>query len=216
LIRSEPMSANISLSDFIENLRAPSGAPGGGAASAAGASLGCALYQMVAGVTLSLPRFTEGRDQLEEIRIAASSLCDQLKELAEIDADAYRAVENAMKMPRATSDEKAARRKAMQEAFKNATSVPLQIMDKCLDALKLLPDLLQYGNPNAITDIAVGTLLLDAAIKGTSINAEINLSSIKDAGFVEEAKCRLVKGRQAASTALPLLKDSSKEAGITL
>ena len=43
------MSANISLSDFIENLRAPSGAPGGGAASAAGASLGCALYQMVAG-----------------------------------------------------------------------------------------------------------------------------------------------------------------------
>ena len=205
----------VDLNPFIESLRAPTGAPGGGAASAVSASLGCALYQMVAGVTLSLPRFTEGRDRLAEILDESTRLCDEFQTLSVKDTEAYLAVEAAMKMPRGTSEEKAARRSAMQEAFRGATVIPLEIVDTVVSALSLLPDLLKYGNPNAITDIAVGTLLLEAARKGASMNAEINLGSNKDEGFVKASGGKLADSAAAAESLLPALREAAKAAGVT-
>lgn len=205
----------VDLNLFIESLRAPTGAPGGGAASAVSASLGCALYQMVAGVTLSLPRFTEGRDRLAEIEEEAIHLCDLFQTLSVKDAQAYSAVEAAMKMPRSTSCEKAARRNAMQDAFRNATVVPLEIVESVVSALTLLRDLLKYGNPNAITDVAVGTLLLEAARKGASMNAEINLGSIRNQEFVKECGEKLSTFATAAESLLLTMKEAAKAAGVT-
>lgn len=210
------MSGRFNLEGFIDDLRAPTGAPGGGAAAAVSASIGCALYQMVAGVTLSLPRFTEGRERLEEIRVAASSLCDEFGELARKDEEAYRAVERALKMPRTTSEEKALRRNAMQDAFKAATAAPLEIAERCVRCFELLPDLLLFGNPNAITDVAVGSLLIDAALRGAVMNAEINLGSIKDSEFVETARGRLAEYRQSATSSWPVLEAAAEGSGITL
>ena len=205
----------VDLNPFIESLRAPTGAPGGGAASAVSASLGCALYQMVAGVTLSLPRFTEGRGRLADIKAQATHLCDQFQVLSAKDTEAYLAVEAAMKMPRSTPEEKTARRNAMQEAFRSATAVPLEVVEAVVAALSLLPDLLKYGNPNAITDVAVGTLLLEAARKGASMNAEINLGSIKDQEFVKKSGDKLSAAAATAESLLPALREAAKATGIT-
>ena len=49
----------LDLSKFLDDLRAATGAPGGGAAAAVTGAMGCALLQMVSGITLRLPRFTE-------------------------------------------------------------------------------------------------------------------------------------------------------------
>ncbi len=207
------MKAN--LTEFITSLRGPTGAPGGGAASAVAGAMGCALYQMVAGVTLSLPRFTEGRDRLAEIEEQSKTLCDRFQDLSAKDTDSYIAVENAMKLPRATTEEKAARRQAMQAAFKVATLVPLETIEVSCLALSVLPDLIKYGNPNAITDIAVGTELLLAARKGASMNAEINLGSIKDSEFIESAQNRLVESVACADSVVPALIEAARAAGVT-
>ncbi len=204
------------LDNFLEDLRAPTGAPGGGAASALAGSMGAALFQMVSGVTLTLPRFTVGQDRLEEIRTAAFTLCDDLKVLAQKDTDAYRAVEKAMKMPKATADEKKARRLEMQNSFKNATMTPLETVKKCLECLALMPDLVQYGNPNAVTDIAVGATLLKSGLLGACMNAEINLSSIKDAEFVESAKQTLEQSRKTIADLWPAFDEMIKTSGLTL
>ncbi len=201
---------------FVEDLRAPTGAPGGGAASALSGSMGAALFQMVSGVTLTLPRFTEGRDRLQEIQKNASALCDRLKALVEEDTDAYKAVEKAMKMPKNTSNEKAARRLAMQDSFKKATLTPLETVKRCVDCLALLPDLFQYGNPNAVTDIAVGAILLRSGLQGAAMNAEINLSSIKDNEFVESANDELDQCRKTVETLWPAFENMIKTSGLTL
>lgn len=206
---------SIDLSGFIAALSAPTGAPGGGAASGVSGTLGCALFEMVAGVTLTLPRFTEGRDRLEEARKQAGFLGKSLLELSHEDAEAYKQVESAMKMPRATSDEKAARRAAMQDAFKLATKIPLETVKTAVSALALLPDLLTYGNPNAITDIAVGGLLLDAARRGAAMNAEINISSIKDAEFAAAAQEELARLSEEAASYIELLAEAARKAELT-
>lgn len=204
------------LANFMDELRAPTGAPGGGAAAAVSGAMGCALFQMVAGVTLSLPRFTQGRDRLEEIRQAGETLHKQFLALADEDAQAYKQVEAALKMPRATSEQKTQRRKSMQEAFIQATKSPLKIVDASVEAIGLLPDLLKYGNPNAITDVGVGFLMLDAAMRGAAMNAEINLGSIKDKDFKTSSNAKLEKARKLVAKCVPQLETAMKQAGLTL
>jgi glutamate formiminotransferase len=206
--------ADLNLITFVDELAAPTGAPGGGAASAVAGILGCALIRMVAGNTLSKARFKEGRERLEEIRKASQDLLQRFQVLTLKDTEAYLAVEAAMKMPRATDDEKAARKAAMQEAFRGATLTPLDTVSDAVEAMSLLPDLVRYGNPNAITDMAVGALLLDATRRGAAMNVQINLDSIADAEFVERARGRLDAAADKARTYLEAVKEGMKAAGL--
>lgn len=203
------------LSQFIRDLRAPTGAPGGGAASAVAGALGCALLQMVSGLTLSLPRFTEGRDRLAEVQTQASRLETAFHDLTAADTRAYLQVEKAMKLPKNTPEEKAARREAMQQAFKEATRVPLDVATHAVEALELVPDLLKYGNPNAITDVAVGATFLETALRGARMNAEINLASIKDEEFVRSSRETLLALGARAETVLSVLKGHLSQAGLS-
>jgi formiminotetrahydrofolate cyclodeaminase len=204
----------LDLSKFLDDLRAATGAPGGGAAAAVTGAMGCALFQMVSGITLRLPRFTEGRDKLEEIRSAAETLHVKLLALAEEDAEAYKSVESAFRLPKATPEEKAERSKAIQEAFVGATKSPLRTLETCLEAMALLPGLLEYGNPNAITDVAVGFLLLEAAALGAAMNAEINLTSIKDQQFKQATADILRRARQQVVSYRPQLSAALEKAGL--
>lgn len=192
--------ADLNLSRFIDDLAAPTGAPGGGAASAVAGVLGSALIRMVAGNTLSKARFKEGRERLEEIRKTSESLIGRFQDLTAHDTEAYLKVEAAMKMPRLTDEEKAARNDAMQEAFKAASVTPIKTAEAAVEALSLLPDLGRYGNPNALTDMAVGALLLDSARRGASMNVQVNLGAISDEAFVAQAKTTISALKAKASS----------------
>lgn len=203
--------ADFNLAKFVDDLAAPTGAPGGGAASAVAGVLGSALIRMVAGLTLSKARFTEGRDRLEQIRKTSQALLGKFQELTERDTAAYLQVEAAMKKPRTTDEQREARRAAMQEAFRAATLVPLEVIETTTSAMSLLPDLVKYGNPNAITDVGVGGLMLDLARRGAAMNVEINLSSIADEAFVEAARTKLAAAKTCAASLLAALEDGLKK-----
>jgi methenyltetrahydrofolate cyclohydrolase len=46
--------------------------------------------------------------------------------------------------------------------------------------LKHLGELANKGNPNALSDVAVGALLAEVAVKGASYNVYVNLNSLSD------------------------------------
>ena len=206
--------ADLNLAKFIEELAAPTGAPGGGAASAVAGVLGCALIRMVAGNTLSKARFTEGRDRLEEIRKDSQALLGKFQDLTQKDTEAYVKVEAAMRMPKSTEKEKAARRAAIQEAFKVATLTPLETVETAVEAMSLLPDLARFGNPNAVTDMGVGALMLDVARRGATMNVQINLGSIDDQDLVTSAAARIALAKDAASGYLSAVEEGVKKAGL--
>jgi len=80
--------------------------------------------------------------------------------------------------------------------------------------MALLPGLLEYGNPNAITDVAVGFLLLEAAALGAAMNAEINLTSIKDQQFKQATADILRRARQQVVSYRPQLSAALEKAGL--
>lgn len=106
-----------------------------------------------------------------------------LMELAVRDAEAFDAVIRAMRLARATEEEKRGRRRALQEALRGAVDIPLTIADRALTVLGIAPALATAGNPSAVSDVGVGARLAHAAVHGALLNVRINLGAITDEAY---------------------------------
>ncbi|MBW8869144.1 MAG: cyclodeaminase/cyclohydrolase family protein [Acidobacteria bacterium] len=104
-----------------------------------------------------------------------------------VDSDAYDEVVSAFRLPKASDDEKRMRTAQIQEALRSATEVPLEIMRASAEAIHVAADVAAFGNGNASSDVQVGLELLMAALRGAKLNVAINLTSLKDAAYVEAA-----------------------------
>ena len=86
-------------------------------------------------------------------------------------------------MPKNTDEEKQARNQAIQNAAKEAAEVPLKIAESCLEVMKLAERIAIIGNPGAITDAAVSSIMARAALRSAEYNVVVNLKLIKDEAY---------------------------------
>ncbi len=176
--------------------------PGGGSASALAGAVGASLLAMVAGLPKTRHGSDEDRQALDAARGALVDLRDQLAELVDRDTQAYDRVMAAFRLPKGSDQEKAARSAAIQTALRAATETPLAVMRACAEATRLGDTVAERGNPSASSDVQVGLELAVAGLRGAKLNVEINLGSVKDAGFVEGAAAdvaRLLAEAEAAA-----------------
>jgi glutamate formiminotransferase/formiminotetrahydrofolate cyclodeaminase len=75
---------------------------------------------------------------------------------------------------------------AIQAATLLAIEIPLKVMETAIDAFGLLEAMVREGNPNSVTDAAVGVLCTRAAIRGAGLNVRVNLSGLKDTAKREQ------------------------------
>ncbi|NLJ33967.1 MAG: cyclodeaminase/cyclohydrolase family protein [Firmicutes bacterium] len=174
-----------SIKKFLHSLASKEPIPGGGAAAALMGAVGAALLSMVANLTAGREKYKASEALMEDILKEAPRLLADLTNLMARDAAAFAKVAEVFKMPRDTQEEKLARRERMQESLRLATEVPLTIMEKAVEVLRLHERSLGKSNPSAISDTGVGALCLKAALQGAWLNVEINLKGISDDEFVQ-------------------------------
>lgn len=183
---------NDSLKGYIEKVASASPTPGGGSVSAAAASLGIALSKMVYDLTIGRKFYEEYSEDIKEEIQEGLNICNRLLEeymkLVDEDTAAYDEVMKALKMPKNTEEEKKIRSEALQKAYINAMNVPLKLARLCGEGFTPTALIAEYGNPNAVSDAAVGAILLYAAMEGAVLNVKVNLPYIKDKELAEEAK----------------------------
>ena len=75
---------------------------------------------------------------------------------------------------------------AIQEATKYAIQIPMRIMEESYISMEVMKVMAEKGNPNSITDAAVGALCARSAVIGAFLNVKINCIDFKDKDFVEE------------------------------
>ena len=143
---------------------------------------------MVCRLTIGKKKFKEVEDELKGVLEKAEEIRGQMEEFIVKDAESFDKVMTAMKLPKYTDEEKEKRNLAIQEATKGAISVPLQVMEKGLEALKLSRIVVEKGNPNMISDAGVSALTAKTAVEGAYLNVRINLNSIEDRNFVTSTK----------------------------
>jgi len=176
---------------FLDELASSAPAPGGGSAAALGAAIGAALVSMVANLTVGKKQYVDVQEDIKRILARSEGLRHRCQDLLERDVAAYTEVSKVYKMPRDTEPEKAAREAAMQTALKNATAVPMELAEVCVQILNLCPESTQKGNKNAVSDAGVAALMAEAALRSAALNVLINVGSIKDEAFVKKERARL-------------------------
>jgi len=179
------------LEEFLSTVAAATPTPGGGSVSALAGALSVALSRMVAGLARGKKGYEAVESELAQLEVRAKKTQARLETLIDEDAKAYEAVMEAMRLPKSTEKEKAARVDAMQRAYRKATEVPLETMERCIEALELAEAAVKKGNRGAVTDAAVAVLLAESAIRGASLNCSINLASIRDETFRAETEERV-------------------------
>src|SRR5207237_8398265 len=112
--------------------------------------------------------------------VKAQQLKDEMLLLVDEDTAAFNKVMAAFGLPKESAAEKSARAAAIQSANKEATEVPLRVMEAASKAYQLLAEMASKGNPASISDVGVGLLAVRACIEGAAMNVRINLPGLKD------------------------------------
>ena len=128
--------------------------PGGGSAAALAGALAAALVEMVAGLPKTRTGAPDEREKLDAAKAAAGKAGARLRQLVDLDTDAYNGVTAAYRLPKATDDEKAARTAAIQKAMRQATEVPLETCECAAQVLRASAQA-EFPNhtPSAVTSV---------------------------------------------------------------
>lgn len=172
------MDSETKVEDILRDISSASPAPGGGSVSALSGSFGAALIAMVCNLTIGKKKYNEVESEFKGILKEAETLKKELLELSKRDVVAFNDVMAAYKI--SDEDDK---KKKLQDAYKNAASVPFQAAKKCLRVMELAEISATKGNQNAITDAGVGALLAHSGFQGAILNVKVNLKYIEDESF---------------------------------
>ncbi|HEV2493004.1 MAG TPA: glutamate formimidoyltransferase [Terriglobia bacterium] len=174
------LSASRLAEAFLAAVAAPTPTPGGGSVSALAGALAAALAEMVSGLTLKRKSFAAHHPAIEESSRRLHELRQRLLENVDRDAASYNAVVTAMRLPKSTAAEQAARERAIGEASQTAAEVPLETAERAAEVESILEDLRSTTIPQAASDLTVALELAHAARRGALENVRVNLPAIVD------------------------------------
>lgn len=175
-----------SCDQFLELLASKAPVPGGGGAAALGGAIGMALSNMVGNLTVGKKKFADVEDEVKELLSRGYQIIEDLKVLIDKDAEVFEPLSKAYGLPKDTPEQVEHKAKVMEECSKTACSVPLEIMRKSYEGIKIHERMGQVGTKLAISDVGCGVVFLKAALISGQLNVLINLGAIKDQTFTDE------------------------------
>ncbi|MDR1201000.1 MAG: cyclodeaminase/cyclohydrolase family protein [Tannerellaceae bacterium] len=182
------MLTDLTVKEFLAKTAGNDPVPGGGSISALNGAIATVLTEMVANLTIGKKKYEGVEGQMRSIAIEAASIRDRFISYIDKDSEAYNKVFSAFKLPKETEEEKAERSRVIQEATKEAASIPMMVAEEMASVMETIIYVAHKGNQNAVTDACVAMMSARACVLGALLNVRINLASIKEEAFVERMK----------------------------
>jgi glutamate formiminotransferase / formiminotetrahydrofolate cyclodeaminase len=176
----------MSVQAFADETASESPAPGGGSVSAMVGSLGAALNAMVANLSSAKKGWEDQFAWFSAKADEAQGLKKELLLLVDEDTRAFNAILEAFKLPKQEEAEKVIRKKAIQDATLYAIEVPFRVLQKAAAIMDLADEMVRKGNPNSLSDAAVGALCARTAVYGAYLNVCINAVGLEDKEHASE------------------------------
>jgi glutamate formiminotransferase / formiminotetrahydrofolate cyclodeaminase len=186
--RPGPALVDMTLRGFADELSMDSPAPGGGSVAALCGALSAGLAAMVANLTVGKKGYEAVRGDMVDTAVKAQTLKASLLEAVDRDTQAFNKVMEAFRLPKTTPEQAEEKDRAVEAANKEATLVPLEVLEMAVDAVRLARTAAAGGNRNSVSDAGVSGLAAQAAGEGAAYNVLINLQGIKDAKFADQVK----------------------------
>ena len=192
-----PALVGMTLRGFTDELSMDSPAPGGGSVAALCGALSAALASMVANLTVGKKGYEAVCGDMIATAVRAQALKDALLVAVDADTMAFNKVMEAFRLPKTTPEQAEEKDRAVEVANKEATLVPLDVLEKSVEAVGLAKTAAAKGNKNSISDAGVAGLAGQAAGEGAYYNVLINLAGIKDAKFSDQVRRRAADFKKA-------------------
>jgi len=192
-----PALVGMTLRGFADELSMDSPAPGGGSVAALCGALSAALASMVANLTVGKKGYEAVCGDMIATAVRAQALKDALLVAVDADTMAFNKVMEAFRLPKTTPEQAEEKDRAVEVANKEATLVPLDVLEKSVEAVGLAKTAAAKGNKNSISDAGVAGLAGQAAGEGAYYNVLINLAGIKDAKFSDQVRRRAADFKKA-------------------
>lgn len=167
----------LSANDLLDRFASEAPTPGGGSAAALAGALAASLVEMVASLPKTRTGAADEREKLDAAKASAAKAGGRLRQLVDLDTEAYNAVTAAYRLPKATDEEKAARSAAIKVAMRQATDVPMETCERAAEVLRAAAQVLAHGNPNASSDARTAIALCRAALDAGAENVRVNVDS---------------------------------------
>ncbi len=201
--KSKPL-INKTVKGFVNETASESPAPGGGSISAMMGTMGVALATMVANLSSHKQGWDERWEEFSNWAEKGQNYKETLLNLIDEDTNAFNKIMEAFALPKNTAEEKALRKKVIQDATKYATEVPFKVMQTAYNSMEVIKAMAEIGNPNSVTDAGVGALAARSAVIGAFLNVKINAASLEDKNFAQEI---LSKGYEIENAAIQIEKE---------
>lgn len=165
-----------SCAGFLEALASKAAVPGGGGAAALVGAVGAALGNMVGGLTAGKKKYAAVEADIQRLNGRAEALRRELEALVEADAAAFAPLAKAYSIPK----EDPSRAGIMAEALEKACAAPLEIMERCAEAIALTEEYAEKGSVLAVSDAGCAALFCKAALEAAGLNVAVNTRLMAD------------------------------------
>lgn len=206
-----------SCNEFVEVLASKAPVPGGGGAAAFGGAIGMALGNMVGSLTVGKKKYADVEGEVKELLEKGYAVIEDLKGLVAKDAEVFEPLSQAYGLPKDTPEQLAHKEEVLEKCAIEACSVPMDILRKTYEGIKLTERMAQIGSLLVISDAGCSIVFLKAALESAMMNVVINLGIIKDQDYVnstrEEMNRLLADGRKVADETFALVMSKIDKSG---
>lgn len=180
------MLGDETIKNFLEAVAAKPSTPAGGSVAALSAAAAAALAEMTANLSLGKPGYEEMYVELKDM----AKLCSDYRTnfIADMDRDstAFEKVLAVYKLPEGSEEECEKKRKEIQESYKGAVLIPVEMAKNALKMMVVIKSVFKIGYGKNMTDAAQAYLLAETAVRSLLYHIEANLVWIDDKSFTDE------------------------------
>ena len=175
-----------SCKNFVSILASKAPVPGGGGAAAMGGAIGMALSNMVGNLTTGKKKYADVEPEVIELIKRGDDIIKELEDLVDKDAEVFEPLSKAYGLPKNTPEEIKYKAECIEDCSKLACSVPIEIMRKSFEGIRIHARMARIGTMIAISDVGCGVVFLKSTLIAASLNIIINLNTIKDEDFKDK------------------------------
>ena len=169
--------------------------------------MGAALGTMVANLTAHKRGWDDKWEEFSNWAEKGIAFQNELLRLVDEDTNAFNKIMESFRLPKESEEEKKFRNQAIQQATKFAITTPYKVIQTAYESMEVMKAMVNFGNPNSITDAAVGALCARTAVRGAFLNVKINCEDCQDKDFVKNI---LSKGQDLVDRSTNLEKEIIK------
>ena len=171
----------LTLEKFSELSASSEPVPGGGGVSASVGALAASLGEMVTNLTIGKKKYLEYTDELEEYRKQLSDFRIELLDCIDKDAEAFRPLSQAYKLPKDTENYD----EIIEKCLRDAADSPYNILLLTKRIIDIDERLATIGSKLSVSDAATSVMLAQGVLYGAYINILVNTRLMKDKEYAD-------------------------------